>query len=172
MVWIAAAVAVVALDTVWVLLILFGLPGTWLMIATAAIAEWATPATRLFGPSVLITAVALAALGEVIVFLASAGGAKRAGATRRGATGALLGGICGAIAGTLLIPVPLLGSLAGGALGAFIGSAALEHGGGRELREVLRVGRGAATGHVLGILGKLALGLAVWMLLAVAAFVP
>jgi uncharacterized protein YqgC (DUF456 family) len=170
--WILAASLVVLLDTLWVALILVGLPGTWLMIATAALAEWWTPETQLFLPATLVTAVVLGAVGELIEFLASAGGAKKAGAGRSGALGALVGGIAGAIAGTILIPVPLIGSLAGGAAGAFAGSAAMEHGGGRELREALRVGRGAAVGHVFGILGKLATGVAVWVLLAVAAFVP
>jgi len=169
--WIAVALLVVLLDTLWLGLILIGLPGTWLMIATAALAEWWTE-PQLFQPGVLIAAVVLAAAGELIEFLASAGGARRAGGTRAGAGGALLGGILGGIAGTFLIPVPLLGSLAGGALGAFLGSAVMEHRGGRTGREALRVGRGAAVGHVTGMLGKLSMGCAVWLLLAVAAFWP
>ena len=171
LVLILAQVLRVVLNTLWVALILLGLPGTWLMIATAAVAEWCTTRT-LFHMATLGVAVGLAALGETIEFLASAGGAKRAGATRSGAVGALMGGIVGAILGTIFIPVPLLGSLAGGAAGAFAGSAISEHGGGKELRDAMHVGRGAAVGHVLGMLGKLAMGVAVWVLLTVAVFVP
>ncbi len=169
---ILAQVLLVLFNTLWVALILLGLPGTWLMIASAALAEWWTPDTRLFHPATLGVVVGLAALGELIEFLASAGGAKRAGATGSGALGALVGGIVGAILGTIFIPVPLVGSLAGGAAGAFAGSAMLEHGGGKELRDAMHVGRGAAVGHVLGMLGKLAMGVVVWVLLAVAVFVP
>jgi len=169
---IAAQILLVVLNTLWVALILLGLPGTWLMITTAALAEWWTPDTRLFHTATLGVAVGLAALGELIEFLASAGGAKRAGATRSGALGAVVGGIVGAILGTIFIPVPLLGSLAGGAGGAFAGSALMEHGGGKELRDAVRVGRGAAVGHVVGMLGKLTMGVAVWVLLAVAVCVP
>jgi len=168
---ILAQVLLVMLNTLWVALILLGLPGTWLMIATAALVEWLTDDV-LFHAATLGVAVVLGALGELIEFMASAGGAKRAGATGSGAMGALVGGIVGAILGTVFIPVPLLGSLAGGAMGAFAGSAMLEHGGGKELREAMHVGRSAAVGHVLGMLGKLAMGVAVWVLLSVAVFVP
>ena len=168
---ILAQILLVLLNTLWVALILLGLPGTWLMIATAALVEWWT-ADTLFHMATLGVAMGLGALGELIEFLASAGGAKRAGATKFGALGALVGGITGAILGTIFIPVPLLGSLAGGAMGAFAGSAMLERGGGKELRDAMHVGRGAAVGHVLGMLGKLAMGVGVWVLLTVAVFVP
>lgn len=171
LVLILAQITLVVLNTLWVALILLGLPGTWLMIATAALVEWWTDDT-LFHVATLGVAAGLGALGELIEFLASAGGAKRAGATKSGAMGALMGGIVGAILGTIFIPVPLLGSLAGGAMGAFAGSAMLEHGGGKELRDAMHVGRGAAVGHVLGMLGKLAMGVAVWVILTVAVFVP
>ncbi len=159
------------LTALWVALILVGLPGTWLMIATAALAEWLTEAD-LFHLWTLIAAVVLGVLGEVWELCASMAGAKRAGATRAGALGALVGGIAGAILGTLFIPIPLLGSLLGGGLGAFAGSTLMERDGGKELRDALRAGRGAALGHVTGMVGKLAVGVAVWLLLAVAVFVP
>ena len=46
------------------LLILLGLPGTWLLLSLVGLAEWITE-PRLFGTPVLVTAVALAVAGEV-----------------------------------------------------------------------------------------------------------
>lgn len=149
-----------------------GLPGTWLMIVTAGALEWMTPGREVFHPLTFGAAVALASVGELIEFLASSHGARRAGASRRSAVGALVGGVAGAILGTIFIPLPIVGSLTGGAAGAFIGSAALERVDGSEVRVALRVGRGAAVGHLGGMLGKLAMAVAVWLLFAVAVFVP
>lgn len=152
------------------LLGLMGLPGTWLLLALAGGAEWITE-PRLFSGGTAIAAVLLAVAGEAWEFLASSTTAKRAGAGRRGAVGALLGGIAGALAGTLLIPVPIIGTLVGGGLGAFALSSALERDGGRDLGESLRVGRAAAAGQLLGVLGKTVAGVGVYVLLVVALFV-
>ena len=152
------------------LLGLMGLPGTWLLLALAGGAEWITE-PQLFSGGTAAAAVLLAVAGEAWEFLASSTTAKRAGAGRRGAVGALLGGIAGAIAGTLLIPVPIIGTLVGGGLGAFALSSTLEREGGRELGEALRVGRAAAAGQLLGVLGKTVAGAGVYVLLVVALFV-
>lgn len=152
------------------LLGLMGLPGTWLLLALAGGAEWITE-PQLFSAGTAVAAVLLAVAGETWEFLASSTTAKRAGAGRRGAVGALLGGIAGAIAGTLLIPVPIIGTLVGGGLGAFALSSTLEREGGRELGEALRVGRAAAAGQLLGVLGKTVAGGGVYVLLVVALFV-
>jgi uncharacterized protein YqgC (DUF456 family) len=168
---ILAQLAVVVLNAGFVLLILLGLPGTWLAIATAGLCEWLTD-RRLFHWGVFVAVVVIALFGELWELLSSATRAKRAGAKRRGAIGAFLGGIGGAILGTFLIPAPLLGTLIGGGLGAFALSAALEHEGGRDVQEAIRIGQAAGIGHVLGLVGKLACGVLVWLILAVAVFVP
>lgn len=166
-----AQLLVVFLGAAFVCLVLIGLPGVWLALATAALCEWAT-AAELFHPLTLAAAVVLASLGELAELLASSRGARRAGASRGGARGALAGGIVGAVAGTILIPAPVLGTLAGGGLGAFLGASLAEHGSGRELRAALRVGRAAAVGHALGMVAKLAAGVAAWVVLAVGVLVP
>ena len=76
------------------LLILLGLPGTWLLLSLVGLAEWITE-PRLFGTPVLVTAVALAVAGEVWEALSSSIRARKAGAGRRGSIGALAGGIGG-----------------------------------------------------------------------------
>lgn len=148
-------------------LVLLGLPGTWLLLALAGLAEWATPA-RLFSTTSVAVVIGLAVLGEVWEFAAGSVRAKRAGAGRRGALGAIGGGLIGAVLGTFLIPAPLIGTLLGGGLGAFAGAAGLERHGGRGLRESLRIGRAAGVGHALGLAGKLAASVLVWAWLSVA----
>lgn len=152
-------------------LALFGLPGTWLCIGACILAEMWTD-TDLFLDRTLFAAIALAAAGEVIEFSAASSGARKAGASKSGALGALAGGVVGAICGTFMIPIPVLGTLAGATLGAFTLSTVVERRGGKELRGALRAGRGAAVGQLVGLLLKLAIGLVVWVILAVATFVP
>ena len=163
---------ILLLNTCWAALLLVGLPGAWLMIVTAGVADWLTPDRSLFHPLVLGGAVLIAAVGEGLEIIASAKGAKQAGASKRGALGALVGGLLGGIVGTFILPIPVVGTLVGGAAGAFAGSAILEHEGGAEARAALRVGGGAAAGHLVGMLAKFGSAIAVWALLAVAAFSP
>lgn len=151
--------------------VLLGLPGTWMLLGTAALCEWLTD-FPLFHKYTLAVAVGLALCGEVWELMASATRAKRAGASKMGSLGAFAGGIVGAIIGTLTIPVPLLGTLAGGGIGAFLMATLVEESRGRESRDAVRIGRAAGVGHVLGLLGKLTLGTAVWILLAVTVLVP
>lgn len=152
------------------LIVLVGLPGTWLVLALAGCAEWWTE-SRLFSTPVLVTAVVLTAAGEVWEFTASSVRAKRAGAGRRGSLGALGGGIAGALIGTVALPVPIIGTLVGGGLGAFGASTLLERSGGQTLGASLRVGRAAAVGQLLGLAGKLAASVFVYVILVVALLV-
>lgn len=152
------------------LLAAVGLPGTWLLLTLAGLAEWWTE-PRLFSTPAILGAVLLAVLGEAWEFLASSTRARRAGAGRRGALGALAGGIAGAVLGTVLIPVPVAGTLIGGGLGAFALSTTLERSGGTELSDALRVGRAAAAGQLLGVLGKLLAAGSVYLLVVTALFV-
>jgi uncharacterized protein YqgC (DUF456 family) len=152
------------------LLVLLGLPGTWLVLAFAGGFELLTPA-RLFSNGTMAAVLIVATLGEVWEFLSGSVRARRAGAGRRGAFGAILGGIVGAILGTFLVPAPLVGTLLGGGIGAFALSSALERGGGRPLDEALRIGKAAGIGHALGIVGKFAAAVLVWGVLAFAVWI-
>lgn len=163
------ATGLVLVNLVWLGLTLVGLPGNWLMIATAAAAAWWLD-PPMFAGWVFVLVVGLAALGELVELLAGAVGSKRSGGTRWGSVGALLGGVLGAVAGTLFIPLPVLGTILGAAIGAFAGAAALELASGRSPADSVRAGRGAAVGHVLGNLAKFSLGCAIWLTLALAAF--
>ncbi len=164
------AAILVLTNALWLVLDLLGLPGNWLMVAGTLLVAWLRPG--MFSAGTLVAVVIVAAAGEVLELLSGALGARKGGAGRRGSAGALLGGFVGAIAGTFLIPVPVLGSLVGACAGACLGAWSLEMSGGRDFDESLRAGVGAGVGRALGTVVKLAAGVLLWLVIAVAAFVP
>jgi len=109
---------------------------------------------------VLITG-GLAVLAQVLDFVAGYWGAKRFGASRRGAVGALLGGIIGPLFATPLFGwfagplAPLFGLVVGPIIGALVG----ELSSGRTSREASRAGAGTVVGGILAFAIKFALGL-------------
>jgi hypothetical protein len=124
--------------------ILPGLPGTPLVLL-AAIAH-----KLYFGPTgaawwVLAILAALTAISIAVDYAASVYGAKRLGATWRGAVGAIVGGLIG-----------LFFSLPGILLGPFVGAFLFEMAGGRKWRDASKAGVGATLGLLAGALGKLA----------------
>jgi uncharacterized protein YqgC (DUF456 family) len=166
----------VLLNTIWLATVMAGLPGTWLMVlCTALLAwwKWGDPATGqagMFSLATLITIVALAAIGEIAEFFTGVVGTKHAGGSRRGAVGALIGGFVGAIVATPFIPP--LGTLIGACGGACLGAWGLELSGGRKMGESARSGIGAGVGTFAGRVVKLIIGIAIWLIIAVAAFWP
>jgi uncharacterized protein len=151
------------------LLTLVGMPGNWLMILFAALVTWRID-PPFIGKWTFVAVVLLAGLGELIELLAGAMGSKIGGGGKWSSLAALIGGIGGAILGTVLIPIPVLGTILGAAIGAFTGSAGVELYTGKNRKEAFRAGRGAAIGHVTGNASKFALGSVVWVVLTVAAF--
>lgn len=150
----------------------FALPGNWLIVvSTWAFAIWKwEEGTFSVGTLVVITLLAL--IGELIEFFGCMGGAKKAGAGKRGALGALLGAVCGAIVGTFMIPVPFVGTFMGACIGAGIGTWCLEL-----TREdiqpghAVKMGVGASVGVMVGTGSKIALGMIICIIIAFAAFV-
>lgn len=166
------------LNAAWLLLTIIGVPGTWLMVLSALVATWLTwqagvsVHAQMIGPTALLVAAALALLGEVLEFAAGLAGTQQAGGTWWGAIGALIGTLIGGIAGTFAVPVPLFGSLIGACLGAAGGALAMELYSGQKFDFALKSGVGAGVGRLFGTLGKLACGVAIWIVLSIAAFWP
>lgn len=149
--------------------ILFNLPGTWLMVLTAAGIDWLQPGEAMFSGPALYLCAGLALLGELFEFFFGAAGSRRAGGTKRAAALAILGGIAGAILGTAL-PVPVIGTLIGACAGAFAGSLLGDALAGRPLAHSVEAGRGAAVGRLWGTVAKMTIGAAILLILAVAAY--
>lgn len=94
----------------------------------------------------LIVLVLLTILSLVLDFVASTLGAKKFGATWRGMTGAVIGGVIG-----LFFNIP------GIILGPFLGAMILEMTGGKEFKIAAKAGAGAVIGLLLGVIGKFAI---------------
>lgn len=124
--------------------ILPGLPSTPIVLISAIAHK------IYFGPSgaawwVIGVLALFTALSLVMDYVASMYGAKRLGATWRGAVGAIVGGIIG-----------LFFNLPGILIGPFVGAALFEMAGGREWKGASKAGVGATLGLLAGALGKLA----------------
>ena len=124
--------------------ILPGLPGTPLVLL-AAIGH-----KLYFGPTgaawwVLVILGGLTVISVLVDYAASIYGAKRLGATWRGAVGAIVGALIG-----------LFFNLPGIILGPFVGAVLFELAGGREWKEASRAGVGATLGLLAGAVGKVA----------------
>jgi uncharacterized protein YqgC (DUF456 family) len=159
----------------WLGLTALGLPGNWLMIGSALLFGWLVEGT-VFSTTTLVAVVVIALIGELIEFLAGALGSKKAGGSWWGSAAATVGGIGGAIVGTILLAAiaipPPISTLAGAVAGAFGGAAIMETMRGRKRGEAVKIGTGAAIGHVTGVITKLILGMIIWFTLTVAAFWP
>ena len=161
-------------------LVVIGLPGTWIMIALAVGVELldhhyrtgANPET--YGWWAIGACAVLAGAGEVLEAGAGAAGTRAGGGSRRGMVGAMIGGLVGAIVFTPLIPVPIVGTLIGALLGTFAGAAIAEHSHEEppDAHATLKAAGGATIGRLLGTLGKAMIATTVWIVLSVGAFWP
>jgi uncharacterized protein YqgC (DUF456 family) len=165
-------ILLILLNVIWLMLVLFGLPGNWLVVISTCLFAWWRWEDGVFSIYTLIAIVVLACLGELFELLGGMFGAKRAGASRRGSIAALAGAITGAILGTFMIPVLFLGTVLGACIGAGLGAWAIEVSRGRKMEESVRCGLGAGLGELLGITAKFTIGIAIWLTVAVAAFWP
>ena len=137
-----------------VLLIPFSLPGNWLIAAVGLLG----PALGL-GWMPLAVLLGAAVLSEILELLLATRTTKKAGAGRAGQWGALVGGLFGAILGTPLLPIPILGTLLGSAMGAFFGAILFEIVFSRRgSQQLLGIGLGAFVGLLLGKGVKIAVG--------------
>ena len=165
-------VILVVLNALWLMLVLFGLPGNWLMVISTCLFAWWRWDERVFSGWTLIAIAALALTGELIEFLAGMAGARRSGASWRGSIMAVFGAVAGALFGTFFIPVPVLGTVAGASFGAALAVWATEISRGQLAEHCLCRAVGAGLGQFIGAMSKVALGVVIWLVIAVAAFWP
>ncbi len=164
------ALGLVGANAVWLLMTVIALPGNWLMVlTTAGVAWWQR---GMFSIWTLVAITALAVLGELIEFFAGAFGVRRAGGSLRGSAGALGGAILGGLVGIVALPIPIFGPLLGACIGAAVGATAMEVSAGRPQQEATRLGVSAGVSLLIGTVLKLGVGVAIWIIVAIAAFWP
>lgn len=134
------------------------LPGTWLMVGGAVGYGWWGNWARV-GFWTIAVLVGLALIGELIEILASVLTARKAGGSRQAAWGGLAGGILGMFMLSFLVPIPIVGTIAGALVGCFAGAMIAEYSVRRKLAQGTRVGLFSALGFVLGMAGKVAIAL-------------
>jgi uncharacterized protein len=154
-------------------LIPIGLPGTWLMIASAITYDLVVGGEPIGWFTIGITVV-IAVIAEIFEFTLAGRYAKKYGGSRRAGWGAILGGIVGAFMG---VPVPIIGSVIGSFVGSFVGALVFEYTRTRSEIEraaaadhvaATRVAWGALIGRVVATAMKSAAGviIAAWLLVA------
>lgn len=146
---------------------ILGLPGNWVIVATAIGCAWWVPDTRFWNLGWYLAAaiLAVALIGEALEFAASAVGASRLGGSKRGVVLSIIGSIAGAIVGLSLgSVVPIVGniiaSLLLGAAGAFVGAMLGERWAGKDWNASIEIGGAAFWGRLLGTVGKAVCGTA------------
>jgi uncharacterized protein YqgC (DUF456 family) len=116
--------------------------------------------------------VGLGVLAEIVELIASAFGAAKAGGSKKASIASVAGALVGAIGGTFIIPVPILGTILGAAGGAGIAALLTEkHLGEKTWKAASKVGAGAAAGRLVALLAKVGFAGVVAAILSVAAFV-
>ncbi len=148
------------------ILIVLGLPGLWIMVASAVTYNLVVPGDPI-GWGTLIAVAVLAFIAELLEFTLTGRFARKYGGSRRAGWGAILGGIVGAMVG---IPVPIIGSVIGAFLGSFLGALIAEFTGGASAGDSTRVAKGALIGRVVSTVLKIGIGLTigVWIFIAAA----
>jgi len=146
------------------ILIVLGLPGLWIMVASAVTYNLVVPGDPIGWVTLIIVAV-LALIAELLEFSLTGKYARKYGGSRRAGWGAILGGIVGAMVG---IPVPIVGSVIGAFVGSFLGALIAELTGGSSTGDATRVAKGALIGRVVSTGLKIGIGftIGVWIFIA------
>lgn len=166
---ILAITVLLLVNAAGVVLVAIQLPGTWLMIAATAIFAWWRWGQEhwSYGWWTLAALLALAALGELVEFAASAMGSRQVGGSKRGAAISIATALIGAILGSFLIPIPIVGTLIGAALGAGAGASLGDKWAGRSWAQTAQGFKGAALGKLSGAAAKLVIAVAMWLIAAI-----
>ncbi len=146
-------------------LVLFGLPGLWVMVL-GVIGYGALTNFHTVGLATIAAVTGFAFAGEIVEWVLGFRLTRRYGGSRRAGWGALIGGLVGAGVGA---PVPIVGSIVGAFVGSFVGAAAFEYAGTWNADVAMRVGWGALLGRAAGAAAKVALGIGIAVLGVVAA---
>jgi uncharacterized protein YqgC (DUF456 family) len=169
-------IALVIFSIVWVwicfLIIPFGLPGNWLMAASALLAVYGEEADYM--PLILL--LSAATIAELFEALLGSKMAQSAGASKAGMIGSFVGALLGGFFLTFLVPIPIVGTLVGACLGAFLGAVLFEilfTERNVDSKSLTHIGLAAAVGVLFGRLMKVTFGVAgaiYWTIVAISAY--
>jgi len=131
--------------------IIFGFPGTFLILGDVVVYSLITGFEKI-GLKIILVLALISLLAEAVDFFVGVAGARRYGSSRTGVMLSIIGGIIGAVA---MVPILLgLGAVIGAFLGGFIGAFLGEYLEQRKLKPALRAGYGALIGRIAGVLVK------------------
>jgi uncharacterized protein YqgC (DUF456 family) len=153
---ILAGVCVLALASLVV-----GLPGTFLILAAAAIYAWTTGFAAVTWGTLGWLAL-LAVAGELVELALGSGVAGTTRPSRRVAIASIAGSIAGGLLGAPLLFG--LGALIGALAGAFVGAGLAAHSETGDLGHAVQHGFGAMKGRFAGFVAKSAIGVAMTLL--------
>ena len=145
-------------------LIVLGLPGLWIMVASAVAYNMLVPGDPI-GWFTLVAVAILGIIAEVLEFSMTGRYARKYGGSRRAGWGAIIGGIIGAIVG---FPVPIIGPIIGAFVGSFVGALAGEMTAGSTAGDATRVAKGALIGRAVATALKIGIGfvIGVWIFIS------
>jgi uncharacterized protein YqgC (DUF456 family) len=154
--WWLFAIALMAVGLIGT--VLPAVPGAVIILAAAVIHQIMLGSEKSLGWWNIAALVVLTLMSYALEFASGYFGAKRFGATKWGAFGAMIGAIVG-----LFFPFPGL------IVGPVVGAVAGELVAGKRLVSAGRAGWGTLLGNLAGMLGKLTIGLVMvsWWLIAV-----
>ncbi len=133
------------------------LPGTTIILGAAIIHHLMLGAEKSIGWKAIVVFVLLTLLSYAFDFLGSYLGAKRFGATKWGAIGAIVGAVIGLFFG-------IIGLFAGPVIGAAVGELLA----GKRMVDAGRAGWGSLLGSIGAMLAKLIIALAMIMIFLIA----
>jgi uncharacterized protein YqgC (DUF456 family) len=137
MAFVGIAILVLAL-----LSIPLGLPGLWIMLGVIAVGAILSEV----GVLTLVVCALIATIAELIEFFILRKLTRQYGGSRKAFWGALGGGFVGVLLG---LPIPIIGSVIAGMLGAFAGAALVTYAETRQLDAAHRVGWSAVLVRLL-----------------------
>ena len=147
------------------ILIVLGLPGLWIMVASAVTYNLIVPGDPIGWVSLVIVGV-LALVAELLDISLTGRYARRYGGSRRAGWGAIIGSIVGAMVG---FPVPIIGPVIGAFIGSFVGALIAEFTGGSSAGDATRVAKGALIGRVVSTVLKIGIGFTIGICIFIAA---
>jgi hypothetical protein len=146
------------------ILIVLGLPGLWIMVASAVTYNLVVPGDPI-GWVTLVAVAVLAFVAELLEFTLTGRYARKYGGSRRAGWGAIIGSIVGAMVG---FPVPIVGPVIGAFIGSFVGALIAEFTGGSSAGDATRVAKGALIGRVVSTVLKIGIGftIGIWIFIS------